>query len=121
MVSAGGFKIEDGEGMKVLKNGRTTQTTMGVVTGLLSVVHNDVDGQKSQSFELSVVSAVSEEPFSSKGDSGAAIVDPSGRLVGLLHRGAGDAFSAKSDVTYCTPFWWLYSQIKNQFPDAVLL
>ena len=57
--------------------------------------------------------------FSAKGDPGSIIADGKGRIVGLLTGGAGKTGS--TDVTYTTPFYWLFDErIKEHFPNACL-
>ena len=57
--------------------------------------------------------------FSAHGDSGAIIFDGQGRIGGVLTGGAGKTDS--TDVTYATPFYWLFDErIKAHFPNAYL-
>ena len=56
--------------------------------------------------------------FSQGGDSGSIIVDRLGRFGGFLTGGAGKTES--TDVTYATPFFWLWTLIKAKYPHAHL-
>lgn len=56
--------------------------------------------------------------FSAPGDSGSIVVDGLGCIGGMLHGGAGTIDTC--DITYVTPMWWLWPQIKMQFPNANL-
>ncbi|KAG6843682.1 hypothetical protein H0H93_000351, partial [Arthromyces matolae] len=59
-------------------------------------------------------------PFAKQGDSGAIIVDGLGRFGGLLTGASGPAESPLPNITYATPFWWLWPLIKERFPGATL-
>ncbi|CAK9783664.1 hypothetical protein CC85DRAFT_328187 [Cutaneotrichosporon oleaginosum] len=106
--------------LHVLKNGRTTQTTLGVLNGLESRTRQTAGGQVKTSSELMVVSTQKHGIFSKKGDSGAAVLDRRGGLVGLLTAGSGSD-GQHADVTYMTPFWWLDQIIKARFKNAQLM
>ncbi|GMK53424.1 hypothetical protein CspeluHIS016_0100100 [Cutaneotrichosporon spelunceum] len=110
--------LHDDKILYVVKNGRATGTTMGAMNGLESRTRTKLGHGAYQSMELMVMTIVADITFSKRGDSGAAVVDRNGRLVGLLTAGGGAR--ANTDVTYLTPFWWLNSVIKNKFPAAHL-
>ena len=49
--------------------------------------------------------------------------DPTGRIVGLPTGGSGrkDFIEDGFDVTYATPFYWLFDEcVKKRFPNACL-
>jgi len=54
--------------------------------------------------------------FSAPGDSGSIVVDGKGGIVGVIIDGAGQADS--TDVTYLSPYYWIWEHIKAVFPDA---
>lgn len=59
------------------------------------------------------------DAFSALGDSGSIIADGHGRIGGLLTGGTGKSLSL--DITYATPFFWLFPRIKkNGFSKAHL-
>ena len=55
--------------------------------------------------------------FSNYGDSGAIVVDGQGRAAALLTGGCGKS-DDYMDITYGTPFEWLWDRIKAKFPSA---
>ena len=83
----------DDPAMVVVKNGTTTGTTAGWVSGLKSLVryykHTNV---QFTSRELTIVpydNTPGRGPFSGEGDSGSIIVERGGRVVALLTAGGG--------------------------------
>ncbi|KAF8905189.1 hypothetical protein CPB84DRAFT_1771811 [Gymnopilus junonius] len=83
----------------VIKSGSSTGITIGRANGIMSF----------------------DRHFAAAGDSGAPIVDPVGRLVGMLTGGcASDKRSYNIDITYATPYYWLEERIKKCFPDTCL-
>jgi hypothetical protein len=121
---------ENGERwLLVIKNGNGTGLTIGRATGPMSFVREYFeDGTHETSMMLAIYSYGNykssfgnmEGAFSGPGDSGSIIVDPKGRVVGLLTGGAGKTGSTNPDVTYATPFYWLLQRIKTHFPNAHL-
>lgn len=104
----------------VVKNGRTTGTTIGRVNGLHSYTRaypaHGIDGT---SIEVAVLPHSKEKgPFSALGDSGSIVLERGGGIVGMLTGGSG--YTIRTDVTYLTPYWWLDEQIKKAFPDSYL-
>ncbi|KAG8906166.1 hypothetical protein FRC01_008107 [Tulasnella sp. 417] len=104
----------------VVKNGRTTGTTIGRTNGLESFTRPYIEnGPKYTSIDVAVLPYDKlRGPFSAAGDSGSIILDRAGRIVALLTGGAGTAKG--TDITYGTPYWWLEEQIKKVFPDCHL-
>ena len=105
----------------VIKNGLTTQVTIGQATGIFSYVRQYFNGQASwTSMEWTILPYDNKsQAFSEGGDSGSVIVDGHGHYGGLLTGGTGKTES--SDLTYATPIWWLLEVIKaNGFPDTHL-
>lgn len=47
------------------------------------------------------------------------IVDTLGQYVGLL-TGGWDAATKTTDITYATPFEWIWRLVREEFPDATL-
>jgi hypothetical protein len=106
----------------VVKSGNATNTTIGRANGVFSIVRDyylDLSIHQT-SMEWGIINYGSKsEVFSEQGDSGSVIADIRGRIGGMLTGGSGKTKS--SDMTYATPFWWLFERIKaNGFPDAHL-
>lgn len=92
------------EALEVMKNGRSTQLTSGVVTGVemggLSVSFNP---KLSAVFDHQIeIQSNTRRPFSLKGDSGSLIVTRDGLGIGLLFAG-GPGGSRNLGVTYANP------------------
>ncbi|KAF9505055.1 hypothetical protein BS47DRAFT_1374340 [Hydnum rufescens UP504] len=104
----------------VVKNGNTTNVTLGRGTGLESIVRTiDEYGVQMTSREFAIYPYSRKDgPFSAPGDSGSIVVDGNGRIVGLLTGGSGATDA--TDVTYITPYYWLEKRIKDVFPDSYL-
>lgn len=105
----------------VVKSGNGTGVTLGRATGIMSFVREYFeDGAHETSRELAIYPYGNKEgAFSAQGDSGSIITDGKGCIVGLLTGGAGQTDS--TDVTYATPFYWLFDEcIKADFPNAHL-
>ncbi|KZT05709.1 uncharacterized protein LAESUDRAFT_726637 [Laetiporus sulphureus 93-53] len=104
----------------VVKNGKTTGTTLGRLAGMESFVRRYPEhGIKKTSIEIAVYPYSNKDgAFSARGDSGAIVVDSKGRVVGLLVGGAGT--NGEFDVTYLTPYWWIEKQMKKVFPNCFL-
>jgi hypothetical protein len=103
----------------VVKNGNATGVTIGRATGIFSYVREYFNDNTHQtSMEWAILGYdTSSGPFSRPGDSGSIIADGLGRIGGLLTGGAGKTES--SDITYATPFFWLFQRIKeNGFPNV---
>lgn len=109
----------DEEGLLVFKNGMTTGTTIGRATHLESIVRTmdkfDICGT---SWEVPIHSC-GGDVFSDRGDSGAIIADGKGRIVGLLTGGTTSQLET-ADVSYASPFYWVFERIKAKFPKAYL-
>ena len=116
-------KLLDAHGERcliVIKNGRTTDVTIGRATGAKSFVRECFpDGTQLTSIEWAILPYDQKSgAFSAPGDSGAIIVDGNGRIGGLLIGGAGS--SEGNDITYASPFYWLLQRIRARFPNADL-
>lgn len=113
---------EDGEPcMFVIKNGNATGVTIGRANGIFSYVRQYSNNHTYQtSMEWAILPYDHKSGvFSAPGDSGSIIADGRGRIGGLLTGGAGKR--GDSDITYATPFFWLFPRIKkNGFPNAHL-
>jgi hypothetical protein len=108
------------ECLLVVKNGKTTGTTIGRGTGIESIIREyDEYGIKRTSMEFTVYPYSHRDgAFSARGDSGSIVVDGQGCIVGLLTGGSG--MTDSTDVTYVTPYFWLEERIKNAFPNSYL-
>ena len=72
-------------GTSIMKSGRTTNTTQGTVTQVDATVQVDMGQGRTALFEDQVFSDI----HSDGGDSGSAILDEGGKVVGLLFAGGG--------------------------------
>lgn len=109
---------KDGEPcLIVIKSGLTTGVTIGRASGVFSYVRKP---SNETSMEWSILPYDNDAGvFSAPGDSGAIIVDGQGRIGGLLN--GGTSKGEHPDITYATPFAWLFPRIQaNGFPDAHL-
>nr|XP_031861062.1 uncharacterized protein CI109_003422 [Kwoniella shandongensis]KAA5528134.1 hypothetical protein CI109_003422 [Kwoniella shandongensis] len=101
--------------LAVLKRGATTGLSVGVTWSPQSFVRLDFDNAWTR--ELPIVTVVARRgehfvpPFSGRGDSGATVIDRSGRVCGILTAGALNAQGV--DITYATPMWWLLERMRG--------
>lgn len=107
----------------VVKNGNATATTLGRANGFYAI-------NRTYNVNNMVVEGTSKEwvvfgydnqsgAFSEPGDSGSIVVDIRGRIGGILTGGGGK--TERSDMTYVTPWWWIFERVKkNGFPNAHL-
>lgn len=104
----------------VFKDGNTTGTTFGRLSGMESFVRNYPSyGISSKTIGIAVYPYSDKDgAFSDAGDSGSIVVDSKGRIVGLLVGGAGA--TGGTDVTYLTPYWWIEEQMKIVYPNIFL-
>ncbi|TDL27071.1 hypothetical protein BD410DRAFT_812777 [Rickenella mellea] len=108
------------QSLLVVKNGLTTGTTIGRVTGMdsFTCTFNEY-GIKETSMEIAVLPYGNVNgPFSAPGDSGAIVLDRNGGILGMVNGGAGT--DDRTDITYLTPYWYLEAEIKKYFPDSFL-
>ncbi len=108
----------------VIKNGSTSGVTIGRATGIFSYTRRyfeDAAPQRSKEWAILPYDKHTHT-FSEAGDSGSIVVDGHGRIGGLLTGGCGMPIGGvTTDVTYVTPFFWLWPRIKsNGFPEADL-
>ncbi|KIX97483.1 uncharacterized protein Z520_06935 [Fonsecaea multimorphosa CBS 102226] len=93
------------------KRGGVSDMTWGYLNGLKSVCWND---DNTKSMEMCVVTSTKKKAFSEDGDSGSAVFDVTGRVVGILVGGAKGPCDRESlDVTYVTPMAWLQKDMKD--------
>lgn len=104
----------------VIKNGNATGVTIGRGSGIESFVREyDDHGICSTSMEIAIYPYSHEDgAFSAPGDSGSTVIDSKGCIVGVLTGGSGQTDS--TDVTYLSPYYWVWERIKAAFPDAHL-
>lgn len=120
--------VRDKEGERCVmvgKVGSATDLTVGRYAGLESLIFhaNELTGELEPSIELAIYDEDdgTEFPFSAKGDSGALVWDVVGghaRIVGQVHSGSNVGGATENHVTYCTPGWFLLSEIRKRFPYA---
>ncbi|KAG6858137.1 hypothetical protein C0995_002343, partial [Termitomyces sp. Mi166 len=112
----------DGESCRfVIKRGSTTGVTIGRANGVYSFVREYFSNNTYHTSKEWAILPYDKNSgvFSARGDSGSVIVDGDGQIGGMLTGGAGDMEAL--DITYATPFFWLFSRIKaNGFPNAHL-
>jgi len=109
------------ECLLVVKNGGTTDTTVGRANGLESAkrTHPEHGIIKETSIEIAVLPYNrARGEFSDAGDSGSIVLTRDGKILGVLTGGAGPA--EETDITFLTPYWWLEKRIKDKFPSAFL-
>ena len=115
---------KDGEGeliRRVIKRGMTSKTTVGGMTKLRTHVRHYLSLGPRDSIEVTILPHPDlPGPFSRGGDSGALITDPFFRFVALLTSGSGMGNADLSDITYGTPFDWIWNLVKDEYPGAVL-
>jgi hypothetical protein len=102
----------------VLKKGAIIELTIGRCSPLQSFLRY----QLTWSREIPVI-GFGNQKFSEPGDSGSIVVDRSGKLCGLLQGGsegrdpviAGNRLEdiVETDVTYCTPMWWVWEKMRD--------
>ena len=103
----------------VLKDGDTTDLTVGRATGMESFVRDD--DTEEESIELAVYNYDKKSGvFSAKGDSGSLVVDGLGRMVGLLHDVTSKGGLDTADVSYVTPMHLPWPCIKARYKHADL-
>ncbi|KAF4619396.1 hypothetical protein D9613_005528 [Agrocybe pediades] len=105
---------------RVIKRGYATNTTVGTVTRFMSYVRIYSGISIAESLELPILSHERETgAFSKGGDSGSLIVSPQGEFVALLTGGTNKGTDG-SDITYSTPFFYVWNLVKEEFPGANL-
>ena len=98
--------------MTVFKHGRTSGMTRGVITDVdADIKVRYVTGQAQFVNTILIRGVAPTTPFGQPGDSGAAIVDDTGRLCGLLFGG-----SLERDVTFANPIREVFSQLRIRLP-----
>jgi len=110
--------------MPVVKNGCTTGTTVGWLNGLKSKVHYyRCEGDTKIDFKSLETTFIPYDAgydvFSDRGDSGSIILDRYGRIVAILTGGGG--ITNSTDVTFGTPWYQLFPQIKVVLPSCFVL
>jgi hypothetical protein len=104
----------------VLKRGRTTGLTVGRATTFVSYTRKYVsDNNTAVSKELMILSFdQSSGVFSAKGDSGSAVVDGAGRVVGIL-TGDGGATDSTLPMSHPYPLSWRLSAATSPSPMLI--
>ncbi|KAH9047158.1 hypothetical protein EDB84DRAFT_1264204 [Lactarius hengduanensis] len=104
----------------VLKRGFTTNTTVGTLTRFMSFVRKYFITGNVESLAVPIFSHEHDSgTFSKRGDSGSLIVSPLGEFVALLTGGTNKG-TGGSDITFATPFVWVWDLVKEEFPGANL-
>jgi len=105
---------------RVLKRGFTTNTTVGTLTKFMSFVRQYFQTGTQESLEVAILSHEQDSgTFSKGGDSGSLIVSTIGEFLALLTGGTNKGTDS-SDITYATPFEWVWDLVKAEFPGANL-
>ena len=105
---------------RVIKRGFSTNTTVGTLTRFMSYGRKYFTTGDIESLEVPILSHEKDlDAFSRSGDSGSAIVSATGEMVALL-TGGPTSLTGSSDITYGTPFEWVWELVKEEFPGADL-
>ena len=105
---------------RVIKHGFTTNTTVGTVTRFTSFVRKYFPTGNLDSIELPIIPHEDDTgTFSKGGDSGSIIVSAKGEFISLLTSGTNIGTDG-SDITYSTPFEWIWELVCQKFPGANL-
>ncbi|KAI1738731.1 hypothetical protein F4680DRAFT_449845 [Xylaria scruposa] len=109
----------------VAKRGATTGLTFGTKSGVEAVVRQPGAGldEDVYTWELLIVPEEGTKQFSAKGDSGSAIFDIRGHVVGIVTASNGVAdetptsevvkFPEETDVTFAAPIKWVLEDIQD--------
>ena len=97
--------------LMVLKRGKKTGLTVGRTNNVKSFIRKYWKDSKDTSTELAVHGLESVR-FSDHGDSGAVVVDGTGRVVGMVTGGVSRS-GTSPDINYVTPAEFIFSRIKN--------
>ncbi|KFY84605.1 hypothetical protein V500_09169 [Pseudogymnoascus sp. VKM F-4518 (FW-2643)] len=103
-------KKQDYESLQVLKHGRTSGWTVGSLNEIRSDCCFECGGQ---TMEYCVVNIPRLTNFSYQGDSGACLLDVTGRIIGMIHSGNGENVPFGAELTYFTPMEWIIQDIKE--------
>ncbi|KAF5332793.1 hypothetical protein D9611_005174 [Ephemerocybe angulata] len=106
----------------VFQKGHTSGLTIGPLNGFESHVRRYSLLGSFDSIEAAVYAYDTKSgPFSQCGDSGAVIAGDEQEFGLQLTSGAGSGNIELTDITYCTPMFWLWNHvIKPEFPGAEL-
>lgn len=116
------LKLDGDPVRRVLMRGSASKTTVGTVSCFRAFARQYYlnETKTKDSLEIPIFSHEdSVEPFSKGGDSGAIIISPTGQFVGLLTGGANSGTKG-SDITFATPFEWVWKLVKQEFPEGTL-
>ena len=98
--------------MTVFKHGRTSGMTRGVITDVDADIKVRYATGEARFLNTILVRGVPPTtPFGQPGDSGAAIVDDSGRMCGLLFGGSLDR-----DITFANPIRDVFARLRIRLP-----
>lgn len=130
------------QALAVLKNGPATGLTIGLLSPLSSFIRNSKTGLISTQWAIVNYNnawAKNDGPgvFAARGDSGAVVVDRSGKMVGMILGGSGRSFDEPQngreggigsegggggggggDVVYVTPMVKIWEWVLEAYPDA---
>ncbi|KAL1749250.1 hypothetical protein HDZ31DRAFT_71061 [Schizophyllum fasciatum] len=105
---------------RVIKRGSTTNTTVGTLTCFMSYVRKYFPTGDIESLEVPILSHEHDNgTFSKGGDSGSLIVSALGQFVALLTGGTNKGTDG-SDITFATPFEYVWELVKDEYPGANL-
>ncbi|KAH6908781.1 hypothetical protein BKA70DRAFT_1278784 [Coprinopsis sp. MPI-PUGE-AT-0042] len=104
---------EDDEALLVLKDGRTTGTTLGRLNGLETLTRRYADMKEFIAIETTFV-GYGGLAFSKPGDSGAIAVDAEGRAIAMITGGSGP--TEECDLTYATPLHHILKRVEEVLP-----
>ncbi|KAJ8516565.1 hypothetical protein ONZ45_g6140 [Pleurotus djamor] len=103
----------------VIKRGAATGLTIGRASGILSIVHDE--DTNTESYEWPIFNYDGDSPFCAPGDSGSIIVDGKGQIGGMLTTSVRrDGSTSASFITYATPMYRIWEEVRKVFPNAHL-
>lgn len=106
--------------IKVVKRGATSGQTIGYASAIESFERFKlIDGRKTLdhvSWEIPVIGQPASTPFSAAGDSGSAVLDLTGRVIGIITRGQlqeEGRYGQNVDITLVTPILFVLGRIRE--------
>ncbi|KAH7170105.1 hypothetical protein EDB81DRAFT_837107 [Dactylonectria macrodidyma] len=116
----------DDPAILVAKHGSSTGFTVGLATGIKSLIRQPIGEYDFQSEEWCIIGQKRDSEgrridFSSGGDSGSCVWDSEGRVGGMLTGGNGSGSNGAFDISYATPMEWLLDDIKAHGYDVELI
>lgn len=102
---------------RIIKRGGATKTTVGTLSRYKSYIRRYFSTGIFETLEVPILSHEHDTLgcFAKEGDSGAAIVTPSGEIVAMLIGGTASRHSNRdADIAYATPFEWIWDAVREE-------